>query len=334
MITLRKYLYGEVTSGTAEAEAIHAFCKALTQLSSGLLDGLEQHVFNEPHSAFQTFATEARKFRDRLEGEAEPNDVQSVADNASTLLREFRQARDQVQQSEASEVHKMVSMLNETIAVLASGSERSLSRLRQVETELKNASALSDIVALKSRLNACMTSIREERTREQQETARNISEMKTGVQRAQEGFTLARTGIATRREAEKSIAEAVTSTDSAVAIIVIDLIPTIKSRYNQITAERFVSSFAQELAEHLPSPNRFFRWNEQSLMVTLPESKVFAKLMSDVRERLAQMPRERQMIVGQRSTMFSNAHRWTVMRPAEAQTPQAAVSRIDQFVQQ
>jgi hypothetical protein len=56
--------------------------------------------------------------------------------------------------------------------------------------------------------------------------------------------------------------------------------------------------------------------------------------VGEVRERLRQMPRERQLDLGQRSAMFSNAHRWTLIRPSEAQTAPAAISRIDQFVQQ
>jgi len=334
MITLRKYLYGESTAASGDADAAHAFCGALAQLTTALLDGLVEQVFNEPHSAFRPFAVEARKLRERLEDDALPDDISRIVDDAAALLRQFRQVRDQVQHSEASEVQKMVAMLNETIGVLSSGSERSATRLKQVENDLKHASAMSDIVALRARINACMMCVREERTKGQQETAKHISDMEGGVRRAQEGFTLARSGIATRTEAEKSIGAAVTNAEAAMAVIVLDLIPTIKSRFNQITAERFVSAFAQDVSERLPSPNRLFRWNEQSLVVELGGSRLFARRMNDVRDRLQQMPRERQMDLGNRSAVFSNAHRWTLLRPSEAQTAPAAISRIDQFVQQ
>jgi len=334
MITLRKYLYGEAAPASGDAAAAHEFCDALLKLTNALLEGLDQHVFSEPHSAFQPFGTEVRRLRELLEGEVEPNDIRTAADEALALLKEFRQVRDQVQHSEASEVQKMVAMLNETIVVLASGSERSQARLKQLESDLKNASALSDIVALRARVNACMVCVREERTKGQQETAKQISNMESGARRAQEGFALARTGISTRTEAEKSIAEAVSNTEAAMAIIVLDLIPTIKSRFNQITAERFVSAFAQDVSERLPSPNRLFRWSEQSLVVELGNSKLLARRMNEVRDRLQQMPRERQLDLGNRSAMFSNAHRWTLIRPCEAQTAPAAISRIDQFVQQ
>jgi hypothetical protein len=336
MITLRKYLYGDYGDSSAasgDAEVARGFCDALAQLATALLSGLEEHVFSEPHSAFEPFGVETHNLRERLEGDAGPDDIRAAATDALSLLKDFRQVRDQVQQTEASEVQKMVAMLNETIGVLASGSERSLARLRQVENDLKNASALRDIVAMKARLNACMACVREERTKEQQETTRNIAEIERDVRRAQEGFTLARTGLSTRTEAEKTVAEAVANADSAMAIIVLDLLPTIKARFNQIVAERFVSSFAQDLAERLPSPNRLFRWSDQSLLAELPESKLLARRMNDVRDRLAQMPRERQLNLGQRSAVFSNAHRWTLMRPAESQTPPAAILRIDQFVQ-
>jgi GGDEF domain-containing protein len=333
MITLRKYLYGESAAASGDADAAHAFCGALAQLTTALLDGLEQQVFNEPHSAFRPFAVETRKLRDRLEGDALPDDISKTVDDAAALLKQFRQVRDQVQHSEASEVQKMVAMLNETIGVLFSGSERSVIRLKQVENDLKHASALSDIVALKTRLNSCMACVREERIKEQQEAARRISELGSGAQRVQEGFALARTGMATRTEAEKSVAEAVSNGESAMAVIVLDLIPTIKLRFNHITAERFVSAFAQDLSQLLPSPNRLFRWDDQSLLVELAESKLFARRMGEVRERLRQMPRERQMDLGNRSAIFSNSHRWTLLRPAEAQTAPAAISRIDQFVQ-
>jgi len=334
MITLRKYLYGESTAASGDADPARAFCRALAQLTTALLDGLDQQVFNEPHSAFRPFAAETRKLRERVEGEALPDDISKTVDDAAALLKQFREVRDQVQRSEASEVQKMVAMLNETIGVLSSGSERSVTRLKQVENDLKHASALSDIVALKTRLNLCMACVREERAKEQQETGRRVSELGSGIRRVQEGFALARTGMATRTEAEKSIAEALTNAESAMAVIVLDLIPTIKLRFNHITAERFVSAFAQDLSQLLPSPNRLFRWDDQSLVVELGNSQLFARRVGEVRERLRQMPRERQLDLGQRSAMFSNAHRWTLIRPSEAQTAPAAISRIDQFVQQ
>jgi len=334
MITLRKYLYGESTAASGDADAARAFCGALAQLTTALLDGLEQQVFNEPHSAFRPFALETRKLRDRLEGDAVPDDISKIVDDAAALLRQFRQVRDQVQQSEAREVQKMVTMMNDTIGVLAGGSERSVARLKQVESDLKNASALSDIVALRARINICMACVREERNKGQQETAKHISDMASGVQRAQEGFAMARGGIASRTEAEKRIAEVVSNAEAAVAVIVLNLIPTIKVHFNQITAERFVSAFAQDVSELLPTPNRLFRWGEQSLVVELGNSQLFARRAGDVRDRLRQMPRERQLDLGNRSAMFSNAHRWMLLRPAEAQTAPAAISRIDQFVEQ
>jgi hypothetical protein len=334
MISLRKYLYGEFATGSGDAEVARAFCDALAQLAKALLSGLEEHVFSEPHSAFQAFGVEARKLAERLEGDAEPDDIRATATDALALLKEFRQVRDQVQQTEASEVQKMVAMLNKTITVLSSGNERSLSRLQQVETDLMNASAMSDIVALNARLTTCMLYVRAERKKEQRETTRNITEIERDVKQVQEGFALARTGISTRPEAEKSLEEAVANKDSAMAIIVLTRHAAIKARFNPIVAERFLSSFAQDLSERLPSPNRLFRWNDHSLLAELAGAKSLATQMTDVRDRLAQMPRERQLDSGQLHAVFSNAHRWTLMRPAESQTLPAAILRIEQFVQE
>jgi GGDEF domain-containing protein len=333
MITLRKYLYGESGAASGDAESARAFCDSLAQLAMALLNGLEEHVFGEPHSAFQAFGGEARTLRERLVGDVSPDDIRAMATDALSLLKEFRQARQQVQETEASEVQKMVAMLNKTITMLAGGSERSLARLQQVESDLMHASAMSDIVALNGRLTTCMLYVRAERKKEQRETASNITEIERDVQHAQDGFALARTGISTRTEAEKSVAEAVTNGESAMAIIVLDRLPSIKARFNAIVAERFLSSFGQDLSERLPSPNRLFRWNDQSLLVELSDTKALDARTAEVRERLKQMPRERQLDVGQRHAVFSNSHRWTLMRPAESQTLPAAILRIEQFVQ-
>jgi GGDEF domain-containing protein len=202
-----------------------------------------------------------------------------------------------------------------------------------VENDLAHASAMSDIVALNARLTTCMLYVRAERKKEQRETARNITEIERDVRHVQDGFALARTGISTRTEAEKSLAEAVAKADSAMAIVVLTRLSAIKARFNTIVAERFLSSFAQDLSERLPSPNRLFRWNDNSLLAELTGTKTVAAQMNDVRERLAQMPRERQLDSGELHAVFSNAHRWTLMKPAESQTLPAAILRIDQFVQ-
>ena len=334
MILLRKYLYGEAPPepSAADAQSAYAFCAALTQLANALLAAVEQHVFREPHTAFQVFSLEASRMRERLEGNLALDEIGAITSEAAALLEQFRQVRDQVQRTEADEVQKMVGMLNDTIAVLSSGSERSVARLRQIEHDLKQTSALSDIVALKARLGDCLRYVREQSAKERDEASRNLVRMERDVQRAQEGLAVARAGICSRMEAEETLAKAVQNAEAAMAIFVLDRCSSIKARFSPVVAERFLSLFAQDLAQNLPSPNKLYRWNDYSVLAELADTKVFSARNAELREKMNAIPRERQLDVGQRLAVFSNSHRWTLIRPADSSSHVDAILRLDHFV--
>lgn len=333
MILLRKYLYGGETAAPTESTAEAGICSALAQLAAALLSGLGEQMMRERHSALSVFGLEAQKLRERLEASNSPEAIRSISGESGSLLEEFRLAREQMEQHEATEVQKMVTMLNQTVAVLSSGSERSLLRLRQIEGDLRQASALGDIVALKARLTDCLQYVREQRAQEREDAARSLERMERDVQRLQEGVALARGGIGRRAEAERDVAEAVAKLDAVFAVFVLERCPLIKVRFSPVVAERFVSLFAQDLSEHLPGPKKLYRWNDFTVLVSVPGSKPLATRTAELRERLSAMPNERQVDVGQRVAVFSNAHRWTLVRPAESGSPAAAILLIDQFAQ-
>ncbi|MCL5745066.1 MAG: hypothetical protein M1541_14265, partial [Acidobacteria bacterium] len=206
MILLRKYLYGGENAASAETIAEDGICSALAQLSSALLSGIGEQMMRERHSALSVFGLETQKLRERLEASNSMEEIRSISTQSGSLLEEFRRARDQMEQHEAAEVQKMVTMLNQTVAVLSSGSERSLLRLRQIEGDLRQASALGDIVALKARLSDCLQYVREQRAQEREDAARSLERMERDVQRLQEGMALARGGIGSRAEAEQHVA--------------------------------------------------------------------------------------------------------------------------------
>jgi len=206
-------------------------------------------------------------------------------------------------------------------------------RWRQVEQDLRQASALGDIVALKSRLGDCLQYVRNQRAQEREDAASSLSKMEREVQRLQEGVALARSGLETRAEAERSVSEAVAKLDAVFAVFLLECCPMVKVQFSPVVAERFMSLFVRDLCEHLPGPKRLYRWNDFTILASVPGNKPLALRTAEIRERLTAIPNERQVDAGQRLAVFSNAHRWTLVRPAESGSPAAAILLIDQFAQ-
>jgi hypothetical protein len=332
MISIRKYLYGQQPAASENPVEAEEFCVALAELGSTLLQAVESEVFCDPHPRLRVYQDTLRQLREKMNSDAEPGMVDKSGTEAVRLIGEYRRTRDELEGAQTAEVQNIIAMLHQTVQVLSSGSERSVSRLKKVEDDLKHASMLGDIVALKSQLSDTMRYVQEQNSREREDSARTVSEIARGVQRVQEGLALARSGMPGRAEAEERLHQAIEARGTyAAAVLVLDRLPVIKQRFGGAVSERYVHLFVQDLMRAIPLEKKLFRWAEAALVLELTTSSPLDRLRGEMHAMLANIPQERQLDVGQRMAVFGNSHRWTVIPLADVQTSAEAIRRIEQF---
>jgi hypothetical protein len=335
MISIRKYLdsYRRAQDGdgpaAAPAEALEAdFQASLAHLAAVLVDGIAPEKLSETDAVFEGYSARVGEIRQRLEAAESPGEIEALSGEIPEVFEEFRRAKQQVEQRQTEEVRKIVAMLQQTIEALSRGSDRSVTRLRRIESQVRSASQLSEIVALRERLRSCVDQIRDEAAAEQREFAKTKSELERGFLLAQESVALARGGIPGRSQAEQRLTEAAGA--APLALVMLHRLPAIKARYGTGVSERYFAGFLGELTGRLPSPKKTFRWNERTVMVELPAGKGGGMSESQLRNCLAGMPRAVQVDVGGRVAALEISHRWC-LAPAGGQRAEI-LQRIEEFV--
>jgi hypothetical protein len=221
-------------------------------------------------------------------------------------------------------------MLHQTIETLSTGNERSLGRLRRIETDIRSAAQLPQILALKERLNGCLQQIRQEATAEKQDFAVTKARMEREFLSVQEGISVAREGIPGREQAEKDLAA--DGPRINLVVVVLDRAATIKARFGAGVLERYMVGFLDQLREHLPSPKKVFRWNEHAVVAELPAGGLLESIEPQVRSSLAALPRDSRVDVGQRIAVLENSIRWCVLVVGGGVPREDAIHRIERFV--
>jgi hypothetical protein len=331
MISIRKFLYGQQAASDRPAQD-GEFCAALAELGTALLAAVETEVFCDPHPRLKAYRQALHGIREKIETRAEPDHLDQTSTEAVSLIGEYRRTRDELEGAQATEVQNIVSMLHQTVQVLSSGSERSVNRLRQVENDLKHASLLGDIVAMKAQLSETMRYVQDQSRGEREESTRTVAEIARGVQRVEESLALARAGLPGRPEAENRLRDAMADrAGTGVAVFTLDRQSVIKQRFGGAVSERYVHLFAQDLARAITMEKRLFRWAESVLVAEMATASPLDRLRGEMQTMLAVVPQERQLDVGQRVAVFSNSHRWAVIPLADVQTTADLFHRMEQF---
>jgi hypothetical protein len=337
MISIRKYLdtYRRPHTdacGAREAESVTlaevGFQATLAHLATVLVSEIGAENLSETDPAFEPYSASIGGILQRLEAADSPDEIDALSAKVPEAFEEFRRAKQVVAHQQTEEVQKILGMLQQTIEVLSRGTDRSMTRLRRIESQIRSASQISEIVALRERLRSCVDQIRDEAAAEQRDFAKTRSGLERDLLLAQESAALARGGIPGRSQAEQRIAEA--AGVAPLVLVLLDRLPPIKARYGTGVSERYFSSFLGELTGRLPSPKKIFRWNERTLMVELPADEAGDMSESALRNRLADMPRVVQVDVGGRVAVLENTHRWHLV-PAGAQRAEI-LQRIEDFL--
>ncbi len=324
-ISIRKYLNGCRSGGNSEA------AEAVLGLAARLLAGIERHAIHTDHPEGLRFQQEVAALRKNLEEASTPSDLETVGAEAVAILDRHRQWWRETQREQAAEVQNMMAMMNRTVAVLSSGSNRSVDRLRRIEREIQKVGVIDDLVALKARLSECLSYVQQETAREREEVARTLAAMEAEIEKARESAALARTGFPGRNQAEQALAEVIGRKPATLALLcVLDRFDSFHVRFGPAAADQFVTLFVEDLARRLPVPKRLYRWSVAALLALLDPASG-ADLRVQARNAMQGLPLERKLEMGNRVAVIAQPVRWTLIDLGQADSAAAVLQQIRQL---
>ena len=325
MISIRKYLNGSSKGAPDER------WEPLFDLASRLLAGIEAHGINHDYPEGVKFQEQVRALHAALDQDPGPEKFESVGAEVGRILEKHERWCRELSRAQAAEVQNMVAMLNRTVAVLSSGSERSVSRLRRIEGEIQHVAAINDLVALKARLADCLAYVQEETAREREEVARTLAGMEAELEKARETEAMARSGLPGRAEAEQAIARAAEARAGLALVCVLDRFENVQARFGPAAADQFVDLFVRDLGRRLPSPKKLFRWSAVALVALLEPTPEGGDVPAQIRHAMQNLPLERKLETGGRVALIAQPVRWTVLDVGELPSAEVVLAHTRQF---
>lgn len=264
-----------------------------------------------------------------------------MAGSAIRAMEEYNLRVSRNLRARQIELQSIVAMLTESLTCIASASERSASRLHNIEKQLERASDIEDVRALKLRLAECLEELRDERNRQQEENHKHVAGLTSGLERSRRALTTTRehgtgldplTGLPERGEAERIMIEAMAEGRSVfAAIFVVDRVASINTRYGYAAGDQVILMMCQRLAQGFSVSDVLFRWTGPAFLLLLEREEAAIQVRSEL-ARAVGMRMEKTLQIGGRTVLLPVTATWAVFPLSEERSVEQLIHKIDSFV--
>lgn len=267
MISLRKF-WSQGPGSTEE----------LLRIIRLLLQGIALHAVEGDRQDYEKFRGDMQRFLAEVDASPSPAVMLITTGSALKALEDYNHRTTRYVRMQGAELQNMIGMLTKTVTTLGRGSDQSMTRLREIETQIERASIIEDVRLLKIRMEECLEGIRDEAQRQHTESSRTIEGLKNEILQSQERIRTASenptldpaTGLPSRLDAEAALAELIkNSRPSYVAVFVVDRVDLINSRFGYAVGDRIMRIYIQELRSKLSSADRLYRWSGPAVVALL-----------------------------------------------------------------
>lgn len=275
-LTLEKFLHVEETSETVSpasvladgGEAASGQDQGYFELAHKLMVSVERSVL--VGEATVDLATELRKLREDLHQHATAEELNRAVARFDTSLQTFRNRLYRADQERAEGFRNVLGILNEAFGYVSSGSERSGSRLKHLESSLQRAVRCEDLHALKTQLSDTLVYIRQQSELDAKANSGALLSLNRHILLAQRTANRFGSSLSERSEAVKDLAEASTAipggTPYYVAAFTADVANSLRSRHGSEVGDTLLEEVAQRALRPAIAESKIYRWTDSSLV--------------------------------------------------------------------
>jgi len=322
MVTLKPYL--EAMRKKQECADVAPLPGPWPEFATALVDSVSRYVLDgEPYGDIRE---DLRLLSENLRAADRPPASSEAFDRS---VQEFRRRCEDASQAQCSDLRRMLASMNEALIILASGSDRSLDALRQMEMTLGHAATLNDISSLKSRVNDVIRLVSQETVRLREEAPRAIAEMSNAITAAKNTFHAGTAEYPDRERAVTAMTEAMKDiAGGAVAVFVLQRLPAITVRYGKDTARELVHDLIRDRIHPLAPDSQAFAWSEDTALLVVPAGATSDSLKNQIRTK-PEIPFEHRFVAGGRLATLKGSLRASVL--AIRQPVSQTVCEVDTF---
>jgi len=311
MISLRTYLFRD-TDEDAES--------SYRKIIGLFLQGIASHAVEGDQTDYQRFREDLDKCEKGLTTETPMSELLVIVGGALRAMEDYNQCTSKFLRRQSSELQHMISMLTETVITIGDTSERSVSRLQDIEKAMDRSRLVEDIQLLKLRLGECLESVRDEAMRQKKEGQSVLQTLKKELEVSQDrvgSFRLssepdAATGLPGKAEAEKALQAAMASPGGKFLVIAVcSRVQAVNARFGHAVGDQVLAAFAEHFVKGLSPRDRLYRWQGPALLALLERTERLDRVRTELRQ-FADLKLEKTIVVGQRTVLIPISAVWSV----------------------
>jgi len=328
MVSIRKYLdmHGPSTPMPSKTPG----SAVLAGLCSRILDHITAYVLtgeagSDPKAGFE-------QVKARLGAQTSGEEAARVEDSVRAVLAGHAAHQRENAQRIAVETQHIVGVLNNALMVMSGGSQRSVSRLQHIQESLQRTSLIRDAQGLRASLADAMTLIREEATREQEHSARDLASVESDVIKVREHIAANPVRrLPGRGEAIEALPDTFSALQPGLSLYAVafsfDNIRAIVQRYGTEPVDELFFQVIRERIQPVAAANTSWRWSPSCVVSIFALPCDLAHLQQELAE-LCRAPLVYRMSLGNRTAVLKVAVSHLV---AACEPPETLISQIDKF---
>ena len=302
-----------------------------------LLQGIGLHAVEGDRAEYEKFRKDMEELAAAVEGNPSNGELLINTGSALKTLESYNQNTSRYMRMQGTELQRVIAMLTRTVATLGAGSERSVTRLQEIEGQLVKASEIEDVRMLKVRMEQCLESIRDEAQKQRAESSRLVEGLQHDILQTQERMrtvtvapTDSATGLPLRPDAEAALAAAAAGLNPAfVVMLAVDRVALINGRFGYAAGDQALKLYAESLRPRLAAGDRIFRWSGPAFVVLAERAERLERVRDQFRA-VVPPKMEKNLQVANRTALVALSATWTVFSVA---APVAdLIEQLDKFL--
>jgi len=336
-LSLKKHIDGSPPELTA----------ALLQLSQVLLRAIRLHVVRGEEVEVRRFQSSVLELEGRLGAAGEASAVLMLAGEAARTFEDYCHHTNRYLQVQSGELASMMGMLTSTVTSISAASRTAVEQLSKVEKRIEQIRYASDLPKLKVELADCLAMVREEAFRQREQNAVTIHSLQRGVSDSQQRMAEASaaesppvkvpllrdavTDLPGRADAEDALVQARGRKNMFAAVLPVDRLALVNSRFGSSSTDVVVKHFANYLQGHLQPKDQLFRWSSNAFLALVERTQSQDSVRADL-SRFASAKVELALQHHGREILLPLSSTWVLFPAAEGRTHDALVTKIDSFL--
>jgi hypothetical protein len=306
--------------------------EAIIGLVSGMLQSISRYVLTGDNRA--PLREEIDRVTESLFHAESVDQILAAESAVSGVLARYRRDAQQAATAQTIEVQHIFAILNHALIVMAEGSDRSVSRLNQVQVALQHASGLRDIFAMKAALSETVQFVEKEASESRKLVTEELARLQTEVGKAREFIGNTGASLPGRAEGITTIARNMQSVVEGQSLYALayscERLPAITQRYGAQVTEELIFRVIRERLQPIAGTGEVFRWTSPGLVAVFTRKRDLPAVTREV-TALNCGPVEHRVSLGNRTAVLRMAPSCLVLEGAE-RTSEQLVEQLDHFM--